>query len=175
MTTDEYGDVRQLRAYPGTELAWSPNGGDLSAVNDISADSPDTGLHVVHGMQGATEASARTAVYSESIPYETGGECCGEQLWSDLDYVPNGALGWAVEDLGEFQWQNSPHYSLYYPGFVSQLGDKAGAPSPTGQHMVFVRVGSDGSTPNIWVSKLNGGSRVMILKNGYQPDWQPVP
>jgi len=168
--------AQPMSAYDGTSLAWSPGGNDLAVVNDDSEDSPDTGMHLVHGMRNATAATAQTAVYAEDVIGGTGGECCGEELWSDIDYIPNGTLGWAVADRGDyFQWIDSPHYTLRYPGFVSQRGDKAGSPSPTGQHMVFVRVGSDGSTPNVWTSTIKGGSRTMIMKNGYQPDWQPMP
>jgi len=39
--------------------------------------------------------------------------------------------------------------------------------------MVFVR--STGSTPNVWTATITGAQRKMIMTNGYQPDWQPLP
>jgi hypothetical protein len=162
-----------IDAYPGSSLAWSPSGDDLAIVNDNSEDSPDTGLHLVHGMAHATPATAADTLYPEEVINGTGGECCGYQQWTDLNYVPDGVLGYAVADLGdEFQWQSNPHRTLRYPGFASELGDRAGAPSPTGNHMVFVRVGA---TPNIWTSGIRGLHRTLVMKNGYQPDWQPLP
>ena len=124
---------------------------------------------MVHGMTTVTAGS----LHPEDVINSTGGSCCGFEHWSDLDFIPNGVFGYAVADSGdEFQF-DPPHLTLNYPGFVSQLGDKARAPSPSGKHMVFVR--STGSTPNVWTATITGAQRKMIMTNGYQPDWQPLP
>jgi dipeptidyl aminopeptidase/acylaminoacyl peptidase len=165
---DPAADATPIDVFAGTSLAWSPDGADLAVVNDRSEDSPDIGLHLVHGMTTVTPGT----LHPEDVINGTGGECCGFQQWSDLDYVPNGNLGFAVADSGdEFQY-DPPHLTLNYPGFASQLGDRAGAPSPSGNHMVFVR--TTGSTPNVWTATMTGTQRKMIKANAYQPDWQPT-
>jgi dipeptidyl aminopeptidase/acylaminoacyl peptidase len=170
-----YGEVtrRPISAYDKTSLAWSPNGQDLAVINGDSEDSPDTGMHLVHGMAGASTAAIAAADHREDVVDFTGGDCCGYQTWTDVNYIPNGTLGWAVLDRGDELQYDPPRPSLDYPGFVSQTGDKAGAPSPNGKDMVFVR--TVGTTANIWTSTITGGSRRQVLANGYQPDWQPVP
>lgn len=163
-----------ITAYTKSSLAWSPNGADLAIVNGDSEDSPDTGMHFVHGMVGATAANASTVGRAEDVVDFTGGDCCGYQDWSDVNYIPNGTLGWAVVDHGdELMYDPNPHILLNFRGFASQQGDKAGAPSPSGAHVVFVR--NSGTTTNIWTSTMTGSSRRQILANGYQPDWQPLP
>lgn len=170
-SSDPVADQSAIDVFDGTSLAWSPNGADLAVVNDNSEDSPDIGMHLVHSMTNAAPGDG--AIHAEDVINGTGGSCCGFQEWSDLDYIPNGVFGYAVADSGdEFQY-DPPQLTLNYPGFVSQLGDKAGAPSPTGKHMVFVR--STGSTPNVWTSTIKGAQRKMIQANAYQPDWQPLP
>jgi Tol biopolymer transport system component len=162
-----------ISAYDKTSLAWSPDGTDLAVVNGDSEDSPDTGLHLVHGMAGASAATIAAASHAEDVIAGTGGDCCGYQDWTDLDYVPDGTLGYAVLDHGDELQYDPPRPSLAYPGFVSQRGDKAGAPSPSGKNMVFVR--TTGSTPTIWTATITGAQRKQIQANGYQPDWQPLP
>jgi WD40 repeat protein len=144
-------------------LAWSPNGENLAVANDDSEDSPDRGIHLVHGM------TIPTNQHAETVTDITGGSCCGEDLWTDLNFIPNDTFGFAQEDL----IFTPSHFTLVYPGFVSQNGDKAGAPSPSGAHMVFVR--TVGTVPNIWTSTIKGATRKQIQANGYQPDWQPLP
>ena len=162
-----------ITAYPGTSMSWSPDGDDLAVVNGDSQDSPDTGMHLVHGMRGATAANAATGVRLDEVIWITGGDCCGYQEWSDVNYVPNGVLGWSTVDEGEFPGAPNPRVFLDYPGFVSQQGDKAGTPSPNGKNMVFVR--TVGGSPTIWTATIKGASRKQIRANGYQPDWQPLP
>jgi len=163
-----------IQAYDKSSLAWSPNGDDLAVVNADSGDSADTGMHVVHGLAGATATAASATSYADEIVNGTGGDCCGYESWSDLNYLPSGALGYGVADLGfELEYAANPRYTLKYSGFASQLGDKAGSPSPSGNSMVFVR--TSGSTPNIWTSTAAGTARKQIQANGYQPDWQPLP
>jgi dipeptidyl aminopeptidase/acylaminoacyl peptidase len=170
-SSDPVADQEAINVFGGTSLAWSPNGADLAVVNNHSEDSPNIGLHLVHTMTNATPGDG--ALHVENVIRKTGGDCCGRQQWSDLDYIPNGVLGFAAADSGdEFQW-DPPQLTLTYPGFVSQLGDKAGAPSPNGKHMVFVR--TTGTTPNVWTATITGAQRKMIMANAYQPDWQPLP
>jgi Tol biopolymer transport system component len=161
--------VSNIAALPDTfSIAWSPNGQDLAVLNNNSEDSPDYGEHLVHGMTNVTPG----AVHPEEVIDFTGGECCGEELWTDINYIPNGTVGKSVADRGDEQQFDPPHYTIEYPGFVSQLGDKAGCPSPSGKHMVFVR--TVGTTPNIWTATIKGAQRKQIQANGYQPDWQPT-
>ena len=144
-------------------MAWSPDGQDLAVSNGDSENSPDRGMHMVHGM------NIPTNTHTEDVINATGGECCGEDFWTDLNFIPNGTFGFADEDQLFFP----SHFTLVYPGFVSRNGDKAGSPSPSGAHMAFVR--TTGTTPNIWTATITGAQRKMIMANGDQPDWQPLP
>jgi Tol biopolymer transport system component len=169
-----YYDSKPITVYDKSSLAWSPNGADLALVNGDSGDSPDTGLHMVRGMASATAATIANTAHPDDIINGTGGDCCGYELWSDLNYIPNGVFGYSVLDRGnELEYELNPRATLRYPGFVSQLGDKTGAPSPNGKNMVFVR--TTGTTPNIWTATIKGAQRKQIQANGYQPDWQPLP
>jgi hypothetical protein len=169
---DPFMDSKPISVYTGSSLAWSPNGADLAVVNG-EEDHEDTGMHMVRGMVGATAATTARTSHVDDIVGGTGGDCCGYQTWSDLNYIPNGVFGFSVLDHGDELQNDPPLATLNFRGFVTQLGDKAGAPSPNGKNMVFVR--TTGTTPNIWTATIKGATRKQILANGYQPDWQPLP
>jgi len=116
-----------------------------------------------------------TRDYGELVA--TGGECCGNLLWTELFYGPTGRLGLTEKNLGdEFETPNAPTRINYpfpsgTPRFVSANNDTGGAPSPSGTYMALTNASS--GTAQIFRAKANGSGR-LLLTNGYQPDWQPL-
>lgn len=144
-------------------LAWSPDGSKIAVFSHISGVWDDS---LCEYTLATGENREIRGVGSDGTGYED---------WSDLNYTPTGVFGFGdVNHNGEYDYGDLlPVITIVYPGFVSQDGDKAGAPSPSAGHMAFVRL--NGTTPNIWTATMMGDRRKMIQANGYQPDWQPLP
>lgn len=144
-------------------LAWSPDGTTIAV---FSEDTYDAYSWAIFKYEPARQE--RASIYTGSW-----GSCCGYQDFADVTWGPSGYLGYTVIDYGnDFDW-NPPHVSVVYPGFSSMPGDRAPAPSPLNSHMAFVNANS--GTPKIYVSTIAGAQRKVVVTNGYQPDWQPLP
>ena len=140
-------------------LAWSPDGDHIAIFGHIDA----------HDDDSISMYDLNTGENLEVLA--TGSDGTGYAEWSDLNFGPDGTLGYSQIDQGCCFDEHI--VKLVYPGFVAVLGDKSPAPSPTNSHMAFVN-GSSG-TPRIYTATITGQQRKVVVTNGYQPDWQPLP
>jgi TolB protein len=164
-------------------LAWSPDGTRIAVFNHTDG-YYDDGVWMYYVATG----EAREVIVAGADSY-------GYADFSDLAWGPTGQFGMSVSfDEGYALGEDSRYVQrAVYPAdqcridpfcptpvpspsgplFVSAVGDKAPAPSPLNTHMAFVNASS--GTPKIYVSTITGGQRHVVVTNGYQPDWQPVP
>jgi Tol biopolymer transport system component len=155
--TDDPTDLAQLQV--DRFLAWSADGSHIAIFNHDDG-GPDDAIFIYDVATGqAAEHGA------------TGGECCGFLEWSDLVWGTDGAFGYGEVNTG-FDGTD-PYVRIVYPGFASVEGDRSPAPSPSNAHLAFTNTAS--GTPKIYVSTIHGAQRHLVVSDGYQPDWQPLP
>jgi hypothetical protein len=201
-STAPFGNPTPLLGYDTCGDSGSPgcSDGDPSAVQPIVTDqllawSPDGRIAIFNHNDGAFDDAIWMYYIAtkETRQYLVfGGDCCGYADFSDFAWGPTGQFGLG-ENLDE-GFGNETDYveKLVYPAdqcriyrefadcppaagpvFVAAVGDKSPAPSPTNAHMAFVNASS--GTPKVYVSTIAGAQRKVIVTNGYQPDWQPLP
>jgi Tol biopolymer transport system component len=162
-------------------IAWSPDGTQIALLNH-----DDRQFDVSISMYYPATGEERQVIYF-------GADCCGYADFTDLTFGPTGQFGLG-ENLNEGYYDSDIFYveKITYPAdqcriyrqfgtcppptgpaFVAAVGDKSPAPSPTNAHMAFVNAST--GTPNIYTSTIEGSGRRLLVPNGYQPDWQPLP
>jgi Tol biopolymer transport system component len=164
----------------GATLAWSPDGRSIG-----------------HESDGHDELSRSVDIYNLATGENhrviaTDGACCSYADVTDVNFGPTGVLSVSSNyDIGYYLGEDTRYEQrAVYPAdgctfdpfcvepqtvpvFVSQLGDKGLVVSPTNKHVAFTNANS--GTPNIYTATVTGKLRKMIVANGYQPDWQPLP
>ena len=142
-------------------VAWSPDGTRIALLNHYDCQLDDV-------IYMYTPATGEARQYLAS-----GCDCGGYDDWTDLTWGPTVQFGYGHVDQGCCRDPLDFVEKLVYPGFAATLGDKSPAPSPLNTHMAFVNASS--GTPNIYTATITGAQRKLVVTNGYQPDWQPLP
>ena len=114
----------------------------------------------------------------------TSAECCGWEMWNYLRWTPDGDFGFASQELDEdtgdylaprivfpYDWQDGRDWP--YTLMPGRAGDTGFAPSPNGRLTALVNASS--GAPVVYVQRLDGSGRRLLVRNAYQPDWQPLP